>query len=166
MKLLPVGTQRRVRFKLLAKPGSQVFVAGTFNNWNPTANPMKDNPESGHYKAVLRVPPGAHEYKFIVNGVWSVDPKCAARIPNAYGSQNNVLHVKKTTCWDEARESGLRPAGHLPFRKQADRILKDIPLELQGKSIWVDYLRRDRITVAGLGLAVLLLLMLVVTGRV
>ena len=93
MKLLPADVGKRVRFELSAKPGSKVFVAGSFNKWNPTANPLKDNPDSGHYKGVLLVPAGAHEYKFVVNGIWTVDPKCTDWIENAYGSMNSVLRV-------------------------------------------------------------------------
>jgi len=62
-----------VRFELSGEPGSHVSVTGTFNNWNPTANPLKGNPGSGHFKAAVRVPTGTHEYKSVVNGVWSVD---------------------------------------------------------------------------------------------
>ena len=43
MKPLPAEREKKVRFELAAEPGSQVFVAGTFNNWNPTANPLKDD---------------------------------------------------------------------------------------------------------------------------
>ena len=84
---------KNVRFELSAEPGSLVFVAGTFNNWNPTANPLKDNPDSGHFKTAMRVPAGTHEYKFVVNGVWTADPKCADWVPNDSGSLNSVLHV-------------------------------------------------------------------------
>ena len=93
MKLRPTDTRKRVQFELSAEPGNQVFVAGTFNNWNPTANPLKNNPDSGHSKAVLRVPRGTHAYKFVVNGVWHTDPKCREWILNSYGSLNSVLHV-------------------------------------------------------------------------
>jgi len=93
MNLLPTETGKKVRFELSAEPGSQVFVAGTFNNWNPTANPLKDNPNSGHFKAALRVPTGTHEYKFVVNGAWSIDPKCPAWALNPFGGLNSVLHV-------------------------------------------------------------------------
>ena len=92
MKMVSEGT-RRVRFDLTVEPGKQVFVAGTFNNWDPTANPLKDNPGSGHCKATLRVPPGRHEYKFVVNGEWRVDPKCPESVPNDSGSTNSVITV-------------------------------------------------------------------------
>ena len=93
MKLLSATTERRVQFELSVQPGSQVFVAGTFNNWNPTANPLKDNPGSGHCKATLSLPAGRHEYKFVVNGVWIIDSNSTDWVPNGYGSLNSVLHV-------------------------------------------------------------------------
>jgi len=93
MKLLPAHIERSVQFELSVEPGSQVFVAGTFNNWNPTANPLKDNPGSGHCKATLSLPAGRHEYKFVVNGVWIIDSNCSDWAPNAHGSLNSVLHV-------------------------------------------------------------------------
>ena len=92
-KVRQADTGKRVWFEFFAEPTSLVYVAGTFNNWDPTANPLKDNPDSGHFKAALRIPPGTHEYKFVVNGIWAVDPKCPHRAPNSYGSMNSVIHV-------------------------------------------------------------------------
>jgi 1,4-alpha-glucan branching enzyme len=38
---------RKVRFELEAEAGSQVAVAGTFNDWDPAKNPMNAIPASG-----------------------------------------------------------------------------------------------------------------------
>jgi 1,4-alpha-glucan branching enzyme len=84
---------KEVRFELTVEPGSQVCVVGTFNNWDPAVNPMKDNPGSGHCLAITRLQPGRHEYKFIVNGEWRVDPNCAESVPNDQGSLNSVIAV-------------------------------------------------------------------------
>jgi 1,4-alpha-glucan branching enzyme len=84
---------RKVEFALNAEPGSQVFLAGTFNNWNPTATALADNPDSGHFKTTVAVPKGRHEYKFVVNGVWCVDPNCPDWAPNGHGSLNSVIEV-------------------------------------------------------------------------
>ena len=92
MKLLSEGT-KEVQFSLSVEPGKQVFVAGTFNNWEPTANPLKDNPGSGHCKATLHIPAGTHEYKFVVNGIWCIDPECTEWARNDFGALNSVLHV-------------------------------------------------------------------------
>jgi chromosome partitioning protein len=82
-----------VHFELEAEPGRQVFVAGSFNGWDPMANPLMDNPDSGHYKAAIRLPPGRHEYKFVVDGEWRVDPKCPATAPSELGGVNSLVEV-------------------------------------------------------------------------
>jgi 1,4-alpha-glucan branching enzyme len=80
-------------FEFLGKAGSQVFVAGTFNNWCRIANPLKDNPDSGHFQTDLRLTNGMHEYKFVVDGKWIEDPKSEEYVQNIYGSLNSVLFV-------------------------------------------------------------------------
>lgn len=87
------GKKRKVRFELSAEPGSQVYVAGTFNSWNPTTNPLKEKPDGGHFKATLDLEEGTHEYKFVVNGLWLSDPKCPNWIPDGCGAMNSVLTV-------------------------------------------------------------------------
>ncbi len=85
---------QKVEFQLAAEAGSKVSLAGTFNKWDPEKNPMKDNPDSGHYKTVIALAPGKHEYKFVVNGEWCVDPNCPESIPNCQGSSNSVICVQ------------------------------------------------------------------------
>ena len=84
---------RKVEFQLTAEPGCKVFVAGSFNNWDAAQFPMLDNPDSGRFKAKLDLPPGRHEYKFVVNGEWRLDPNCADRVTNGKGSLNSVVAV-------------------------------------------------------------------------
>ncbi|MBN1863903.1 MAG: glycogen-binding domain-containing protein [Victivallales bacterium] len=93
MKLLTTVTGRHILFNLSVEPGSRVSVAGTFNDWNPDASPMKDNPGSGHCKATLFIPTGVHEYKFVVDGEWLTDPNCKESVTNDCGSMNSVLRV-------------------------------------------------------------------------
>jgi len=85
-----------VIFKLHAPPMAKVYVAGTFNNWNPAALRLNDN-NTGTYSATVRLPMGNYEYKFIVNGEWLNGPNCNEQVPNAFGTTNNVLVVKRTT---------------------------------------------------------------------
>lgn len=87
------GGKKKVRFECPAEPGSQVSVAGTFNGWSPTANPLKDSAASGQFRAFLNLPEGTHEYKFIVNGVWLSDPKCPDWVPDGCGAMNSVLKI-------------------------------------------------------------------------
>jgi len=84
---------KKVKFELEAEAGSSVSVAGTFNGWDPTKNPMKDNPHSGKFVTTLLLAPGRYEYKFVVNGDWRVDPNCTEWTPNDCGSLNNLMTV-------------------------------------------------------------------------
>ena len=84
---------KKIEFQLKAAPGNRVSVVGAFNNWDPAKNPMKDNPDGGHFKTVVALPPGKHEYKFVVGGAWLEDPNCSEGVPNCYGSSNSVISV-------------------------------------------------------------------------
>ena len=82
-----------VGFVISTEPGSEVYIAGTFNNWDPTLHRLQDAPDSGVFKIELPLPPGRHEYKFIVNGEWRLDPACPAWLPNDMGTLNSVVEV-------------------------------------------------------------------------
>ena len=84
---------KKVGFEFVAMPGSEVFVAGTFNDWNPMQHRMRDNPNGGVYRMTLALPPGRHEYKFVVNGEWCADPKGSESAPDGHGSVNSVISV-------------------------------------------------------------------------
>lgn len=53
--------------------GQQVFIAGEFNGWSPTATPM-NHEGNGVYRAPLRLQPGLYGYKLVVDGNWQLDP--------------------------------------------------------------------------------------------
>ena len=93
-KKTPTSTNRRVDLQITAVPGSQVYVAGTFNNWAVDAQPMKDKGGTGRYTVRLTLAPGVHEYKFVVNGEWHVDPSCTNWVQNSFGTLNSVLEVR------------------------------------------------------------------------
>ncbi len=93
MRLMTRAPGKAVHFEITAERGSRVFVAGTFNNWDPTAHPLNHDPDAGVFRVTLHLAAGAHEYKFVVNGVWHMDDKCPHWVPNAHGSLNSVIHV-------------------------------------------------------------------------
>lgn len=67
---------------------SQVYLAGSFNNWNPTALPM--NRTDGKWEVIIKLPPGRYEYKFVVDGEWVADPDNPMRTKE-YG--NSVIEI-------------------------------------------------------------------------
>jgi 1,4-alpha-glucan branching enzyme len=69
-----------------------VFIAGDFNEWNPTANPLEEV-EEGVWKTSLDLDPGTYQYKFIVDGTWIADPGNPDTVDDGYGGVNSVLTV-------------------------------------------------------------------------
>lgn len=65
-------------------------VAGDLNNWVPI--PMRRQ-KNGTYVRVLSVPPGTHEYKYIVDGRWVVEPDHGVWAMNCYGTMSSVMTV-------------------------------------------------------------------------
>ncbi len=84
---------QRITFSVRAEVGSKVFLAGSFNNWDPTAKEMTDKKSAGVYTAVLSLVPGDYQYKFVIDGTWCADPECADWIQNDLGTLNSVKHV-------------------------------------------------------------------------
>lgn len=87
------SAKKRVTFTLAADAGSEVFLAGDFNNWDPAAKRMADKDGTGVYSTVVTLAPGEYEYKFVINGIWCVDPNCREWRQNSLGTLNSVLHV-------------------------------------------------------------------------
>lgn len=85
--------KKRVTFTLAADAGSEVFVAGDFNNWDPAEKKLEDKKNNGNYSATAFLAPGEYEYKFVINGTWCVDPNCKEWRQNSLGTLNSVLHV-------------------------------------------------------------------------
>lgn len=81
-----------VRFTLLADGARKVAVAGDFNEWDPNATPLVSDGK-GNFSGTLRLPPGAHEYMFVVDGEWITDPAASERRPDGFGRTNAVLRL-------------------------------------------------------------------------
>lgn len=104
--------KNNVVFEFKDLTASQVFLAGSFNNWDPTAQPMK-KAKSGLWRVALRLAPGDYQYKFVINGTdWKEDPEAPDYVPDGYGGkngsfslvlENGKLKIKKP----EKQESGI-----------------------------------------------------------
>jgi len=81
-----------VRFTLVATGAHKVAVAGDFNSWDPDGTPLVQDGQ-GRFAASVRLPPGAHEYMFIVDGEWVTDPAASERRPDGFGRDNAVLRL-------------------------------------------------------------------------
>ncbi len=85
-------------FNCHAPDAQAVLLAGTFNEWNEEATPLKKS-EDGNWDVTLELPPGRHEFKFVVDGQWCCEPNCHASgecpkcVPNDFGSMNRFIDV-------------------------------------------------------------------------
>ncbi len=90
---------RKHTFNLSAPWAREVYVAGSFNAWEPKARPMQRG-STGQWTATVELKPGRHEYKFVVDGRWCCEhgrdgacPDCRECVPNAFGTMNRVLAI-------------------------------------------------------------------------
>ncbi|HKQ46474.1 MAG TPA: alpha amylase N-terminal ig-like domain-containing protein [Phycisphaerae bacterium] len=51
----------------------RVCVAGSFNNWSPTAHPLEPQGGEFHFSRLMELPEGVHHYQFVVNGSITLD---------------------------------------------------------------------------------------------
>jgi len=72
------------------KEAGRVMLAGSFNNWNPDALPMK-KVDSG-WIASVRLVPGKYWYKFIIDGNWVIDGDNQLRENDGEGNTNSVYY--------------------------------------------------------------------------
>ncbi|MDX2131016.1 MAG: AAA family ATPase [Planctomycetota bacterium] len=86
-------TNQGVLFVQPGTSGQRVAVAGSFNNWSPTAHPMSLNADLGVFELCLRLPPGAHRYRLVIDGQWSADPHNNHCEPNPFGEADSVIVV-------------------------------------------------------------------------
>jgi hypothetical protein len=82
-----------VRFTILAAGAHQVAVAGDFNGWDPGRTPLADRDGSGTFSGQASLPPGSHEYMFVVDGKWVTDPTAAELRPDGFGRTNAILRL-------------------------------------------------------------------------
>jgi len=85
--------KKRVTFTVDADEGSEVAVAGTFNDWTPIVLTPKTATAKAKFSKMVYLPRGRHEYKFLIDGHWSIDPNCTSWSPNEFGSLNSVIEV-------------------------------------------------------------------------
>ncbi len=89
------GARFRVTFRhqpvIAAK---SVAVAGSWNGWSATAQPLEDKGGSGTFTRTVELPRGKHYYKFVLNGsVWQHDGDNPAKDADGHSGFNSVLDL-------------------------------------------------------------------------
>ncbi|MFP4329986.1 MAG: glycogen-binding domain-containing protein [Alkalispirochaetaceae bacterium] len=69
-------TLRDERLPTDSLEANAVYIAGSFNNWDPFMHRLRQDPNNpDRFTTSLRVPPGVHYYYFVVDGVRILDPE-------------------------------------------------------------------------------------------
>ena len=84
---------KRVHFEFTSPSAESVAIAGTFNDWQPSATPMIELGK-GRWAKDLALPPGDYEYFLVVDGYkWMPDPLAGDYVPNPFGGTNAIRRV-------------------------------------------------------------------------
>jgi hypothetical protein len=84
---------RPVRLHLSA-PASSVAVVGDFNDWDPSATPLRPTKEGDIWSVELRLRPGRYHYSFLIDGRrWKGDPSEPRASDSDFGAPVSVLTV-------------------------------------------------------------------------
>ena len=74
-----------VHFEFTDAEAGEVFIAGTFNNWQPDTRPMHAVGNNRWVKEAV-LPIGTYEYCLVVDGKFRPDPLAQESVPNTTGA--------------------------------------------------------------------------------
>lgn len=89
--IMELKQKSRITFKCQAPEATNVYLVGSFNNWNPNATPMKKT-QKGHWSVTLTLPYGTYQYRYLIDNQWFTDPE-TPQVANEFGSNNSVIVV-------------------------------------------------------------------------
>jgi 1,4-alpha-glucan branching enzyme len=92
-KLKETKSEKQVEFIFHAPEAKSVYLAGEFNNWDIQSIPMKKG-NTKDWKTTINLSSGRYEYKYFVDGTWAENIPDVEKVPNDFGTQNFVIHVK------------------------------------------------------------------------
>jgi 1,4-alpha-glucan branching enzyme len=87
------GTGRKQTFTLNAPDAGCVQLMDDFTQWQNRPISMKKSAQ-GVWRTAVELAPGAHHYRYFVDGEWHDDPACVLRAPNPYGGENMIRQVR------------------------------------------------------------------------
>ncbi len=89
------GNKTTVTFEMRqADSEAEVAVAGDFNEWSMSANPLKKQ-KDGSWSATVSLAPGTYRYRFVADGKkWLNDPTADRYEPSGLGEDNSVVVVE------------------------------------------------------------------------
>jgi hypothetical protein len=115
-----------VRFEFTHPTAVTVYVAGTFNRWQPlgalsiSSSDVHVMGKFNHRQSEARTPhsssagnwwketalaPGTYEYCLVVDGQWILDPLAMESVANPFGGRNSILKVAGSPAADHLADA-------------------------------------------------------------
>jgi hypothetical protein len=91
--VIPQSAKPVVRFVYVAPNATHVSVVGDFNQWNPTAVPLR-RLSDGTWIADVPLVPGRYAYAFVVDGKLEADPTAPRATDSDFGVANSIVMVR------------------------------------------------------------------------
>jgi hypothetical protein len=83
-----------VTFSLTNQEANSVYLIGSFNGWQSEGYAMKRDTQSNRWILEISLPPGNHEYVFLIDDKQTIpDPQAAFYKQDGFGSRNSVIHT-------------------------------------------------------------------------
>ncbi|KAF0151192.1 MAG: Glycosidase [Ignavibacteria bacterium] len=95
---IPVRSSVQPKFKFTYKPAkkyNKLTLFGSFNGWDRSSMPMKDENNDGIFETEVALEPGRYEYKFFGDGEEIIDPNNPNKKPNGMGDYNSIFNVEE-----------------------------------------------------------------------
>ena len=74
-------------------PVKHVSVVGSFNGWDPKADPLQKQ-DNGTFTTRTHLAPGTYQYKYLINGNhWTQDPKTSESTYDGFKGQNSIITI-------------------------------------------------------------------------
>jgi len=83
---------RTQTFSFRAPEALSVQLVGDFTHWQERPVNLQKGGD-GIWRTTVNMEPGAHHYRFLVDGEWRNDPECTLRTPNPFGSEDMMRQV-------------------------------------------------------------------------
>ena len=90
------GRSCRVTFDLPPDVGAaKVALCGEFNEWNPSAHPMKPR-KDGRFSTTVSLPAGkTYRFRYLLDGKrWENDWSADGYVPNEFGTDDSLIDLQ------------------------------------------------------------------------
>jgi hypothetical protein len=84
---------RETQFIIVAPTARSVSVVGHFNDWDLAATPMVYDSLHGAWSVTVPLPPGRHEFQYVIDGKQRVNDPTLPQVSSDFGSPNSVITI-------------------------------------------------------------------------